>query len=55
MSISPIGIDIAKNIFQSLGLDSLGNVKLRKLVLRDKLIKTISQIALLQSRECQDS
>ena len=45
MSISLIGIDIAKNVFQLHGVDYAGNVKLRKRVLRAKLIKTIAQIA----------
>ena len=43
MSISLIGIDFSKNVFQLHGVDCAGNIKLMKPVLRAKFIKAIFQ------------
>ena len=43
MSVSLIGIGIAKNVFQFYGVYLAGNVKLRKHVVRFKLIEAIAQ------------
>lgn len=44
MSISVIGIDIAKNVFQLHGIDSHGNVVLKERVSRKKLLTVLSNL-----------
>lgn len=44
MSVSVIGIDIAKNVFQLHGIDNKGKVVLKERVSRKKLITVLSNL-----------
>lgn len=45
MTIDMLGIDIAKNVFQLLGVNRNGRAVLRRRVMRDQLLEVIAQIA----------
>jgi hypothetical protein len=44
MTVSTLGIDLAKNIFQLHGVDERGNVAIQKRVTRNKLRETVAQL-----------
>jgi len=44
MTIKALGIDLAKNVFQLHGVDGIGNLVLRRRVLRAQLLELVAQI-----------